>query len=701
MKGFTLFIFILISVNNLFSQNYILIWSDEFDGISLNTNVWTRETGGNGWGNNEWQYYTDRTDNSFLQDGLLHIVAKEESYGGKDYTSARLITKDKKYYKYGKIEARLKLPFGQGIWPAFWTLGQSISSVGWPACGEIDIMEMVGGSGRENTIHGTAHWDDNGHKQYGQSYTLSSGTFSDDFHIFSIEWTPTFIKWYVDGILYNTMNTTPAYLSELQEEHFILLNVAVGGNWPGYPDSTTQFPQEMLIDYVRVYADESKVPNVSISQPAGVVNLQQNDSLEIVANVSFLGIIEKVRFYQGSGLIGETKVPPYKMNWTNLYPGEYLITAEAITSEGYTNLSSGKSVIVEETPTTSPYLGYLNKIPGLIEAEEFDLDGLSLGYSDTDAINQGGKFRLDTGVDIETCFDDYGNFNVGWMIPGEFLKYKVFVKETGEYDFIFRIASLNGGGKLSVFYGGTKIIDNAEIPSTGGHQNWIDVTVNNVSLNEGESELSLNVISGGFNLNYFEVCKTNSSEEINVLSPTGTSVLSAGSIINIKWETNKVKEVKIGFSSDNGGSWQFVSNLSNAKLGVERWRSPVTDSDECLIMIIDASNATLFDITEPFTLTTSTSISDQIEEFGYKLFDNYPNPFNPSTIISFTIPFSGTVNLKIFNSLGELVKSEVFSNLNSGNHQYNFNAAELTSGIYYYSLISGNFKETKKMLLLK
>ncbi len=250
-----IFSFVVFLTSNLYSQNWQLVWSDEFDSTSLNLNNWTRETGGHGWGNNELQYYTSREDNSYIEDGKLIIKAIEENYSSNSYTSARLKTQNKKLFQYGKIEARIKLPFGQGIWPAFWMLGKNITSVGWPACGELDIMEMIGGSNRENTVHGTAHWEYNGHAQYGDSYTLSSGTFADDFHTFRVDWYPNFIKWYVDDIQFNALNITSSTLSEFRQEFFIILNLAVGGNWPGYPNSTTTFPQYLEVDYVRVYQD--------------------------------------------------------------------------------------------------------------------------------------------------------------------------------------------------------------------------------------------------------------------------------------------------------------------------------------------------------------------------------------------------------------------------------------------------------------
>jgi beta-glucanase (GH16 family) len=229
-----------------------LVWQDEFDGTSVNSSNWTFETGGHGWGNNELQYY--RPENTKIQDGHLVITAKKESFMERDYTSSRMITKGKKEFQYGRIDIRASLPKGQGIWPALWMLGSNFGTVSWPACGEIDIMEMIGGAGRENTVHGTIHWQNAGqYAMYGKPFTLAAGNFNTKFFVFSIVWTETSIKWYVDNVLFNTVDITPADLSEFRQEYFLIFNVAVGGNWPGNPDATTTFPQHMIVDYVRVF----------------------------------------------------------------------------------------------------------------------------------------------------------------------------------------------------------------------------------------------------------------------------------------------------------------------------------------------------------------------------------------------------------------------------------------------------------------
>lgn len=240
-----------------------LVWSDEFNGTSVDTNNWTFEigTGVNGWGNSELQYY--RKENSTVSNGVLSIVAKKESYRGASYTSSRLITKGKKEFQYGRFEARVKLPKGQGIWPAFWTLGSDIDQVNWPNCGEIDILEMVGGGSggdssemRDDTVVSSIHYSqtDGSHMNKGNVYTLSSGIFADDYHIVSMVWDANYIYYFMDGVQYGAQQITDAdRYDQFHKKHYVLLNLAVGGVWPGYPDRYTVFPQTYYIDYVRVY----------------------------------------------------------------------------------------------------------------------------------------------------------------------------------------------------------------------------------------------------------------------------------------------------------------------------------------------------------------------------------------------------------------------------------------------------------------
>jgi beta-glucanase (GH16 family) len=246
------------------SNGWTLVWSDEFngpDGSSFDRTKWVAETGGDGWGNQELEYYTNRSENASVHDGNLVIRALAEKYTGPDgvkrnYTSARLKTFGKFSQTYGRFEARIKIPYGQGMWPAFWMLGDDIDKVGWPACGEVDIMENAGKE--PAIIHGSIHGPGYvGGAGIEAPYTLSAKQrFADDFHIFSIEWDTESISFYVDKDLYvrrTRANLQPGWKWVFDKPFFLILNLAVGGDWPGNPDETTVFPQTMLVDYVRVY----------------------------------------------------------------------------------------------------------------------------------------------------------------------------------------------------------------------------------------------------------------------------------------------------------------------------------------------------------------------------------------------------------------------------------------------------------------
>jgi len=230
-----------------------LVWSDEFDGTSLDTNVWNVEVNGDGGGNNELQYYVNDSDNINVSDGTLKITAKKEAYGGKAYTSGRINTKGKKTFKYGRIEAKMKLPSFTGSWPAFWMLGANYDSVGWPNCGEIDIMEAINA---ESAVHGTLHWGvNNNEASRGGSLT---GVDRTEWHTYAIEWSETSITWYVDNNAYNTLAISSAeQMTEFQAEQFLIFNLAIGGNWPGFTVDDSAFPNNstMEVDYVRVYQD--------------------------------------------------------------------------------------------------------------------------------------------------------------------------------------------------------------------------------------------------------------------------------------------------------------------------------------------------------------------------------------------------------------------------------------------------------------
>jgi beta-glucanase (GH16 family) len=244
------------------SAAWKLVWADEFDGPDgspPDPKVWSAEQGGGGWGNNELEFYTNRIQNAYLEGGNLVIEARKERYGTRDYSSARLVTRGSAAWTFGRFEIRAKLPKGQGVWPAIWMMPDTLKYGGWPLGGEIDIMELLGHA--PATVYGTLHWG-NPHLSSGKSFTLNNvPDFSEEFHVFALEWQPGELRWYVDGVQYHTVTqwSTSApgavFPAPFDQPFYMILNVAVGGNWPGSPDATTVFPQKMLVDYVRVYQE--------------------------------------------------------------------------------------------------------------------------------------------------------------------------------------------------------------------------------------------------------------------------------------------------------------------------------------------------------------------------------------------------------------------------------------------------------------
>jgi len=242
------------------SSELSLVWEDNFDGAaeqSPESASWVFDIGTD-WGNNQLEYDTDRPTNvSTDGQGNLLIIAREESFQGSNYTSGRITTQNKFTKKFGRIEARIQLPWGQGIWPAFWLLGESFETVGWPQCGEIDIMEYRGQE--PSTIHGTVHGPGySGGNGFTKRYDLPNSRFDTGFHVFAIEWSEISIDWYVDDKIYHTVS--PSDLNGawvFNQPFFIILNLAVGGGYVGPPNSSTVFPQTMIIDWVRVYSESS------------------------------------------------------------------------------------------------------------------------------------------------------------------------------------------------------------------------------------------------------------------------------------------------------------------------------------------------------------------------------------------------------------------------------------------------------------
>jgi len=259
-------------------EGYYLVWNDEFDEEQIDSQKWTFETGDGtdfglprGWGNNELQIYTSNEENARVgRDGdVSALIITALKHGPNDYTSARLTTKGLFSMRFGRIDVRAKLPRSKGIWPAIWMLGDNITEVNWPGCGEIDIMEMLGHDPYK--IFGTVHYVD-GENRKGENqgvYETSGPGFSEGYHVFTLVWTPETLSFLVNGVKYHEV-VIEDDMKEFLRSFYLILNVAVGGYWPGYPDASTTFPQHMYVDYVRVFAKEGFTP-----PPPPVLNIEE------------------------------------------------------------------------------------------------------------------------------------------------------------------------------------------------------------------------------------------------------------------------------------------------------------------------------------------------------------------------------------------------------------------------------------------
>jgi beta-glucanase (GH16 family) len=356
------------------AQTYNLVWADEFNG-SISSS-WKFETGGGGWGNNEKQYY--QASNATVTSTDLVITAKKENVGGMPYTSARMKTDGLKSFTYGRMEARIKVPLGQGLWPAFWMLGSNIGTVGWPKCGEIDIMEQVNADSR---TYGTAHWDNNGHAQYGQNIAMSANTY----HVYSVEWSPTAIKWFMDGTQYNVMDITNGVggTDEFQRPFFLLLNLAVAGDWPGQTVDESKLPAQMFVDYVRVYQLGSTPPATGSS-----VTLQAES-----ANVNNGMVVEGCS--EGGQDMGYIDAGDYLV-WNNInfpttgaYKIEYRVASGA---NGGTISSDMNAGTIQLGNTTIPGTG---------------------GWQNWTTVSK--TVNINAGTYNFACFAQTGGYNLNWV----------------------------------------------------------------------------------------------------------------------------------------------------------------------------------------------------------------------------------------------------------------------------------------------
>jgi beta-glucanase (GH16 family) len=478
------------------SAQWQLVWSDEFNGSIGPDWVFETGTGDWGWGNNEQQFY--RAENISVVNGALRIQARRENYGGMNYTSGRMKTQGRRSFQYGKIEARISMPSFMGVWPAFWMLGTNISQVGWPACGEIDIMEHINTGGE---IHGTMHWDDGGqHASYGG--VTSTGITS--YHVYSIEWDPQYIRWFVDGnkfheaLIEGGVNST----NELHNSFFLLLNMAIGGEWPGYNIDNNAFPADMLVDYVRVYEASGSEGNITVRARG----TSGSESVQLRVNNNVVSTWTMSAGYQN-----------------------YTASGSGTVSVHFTNDASGRDVQVDyvqidgvtyqaENQTTNTGV-YQNGSCGGSNSEWLHCNG----YIQIGSGSGGSTIRIEAenyanmlGVQTENCSE--GGQNVGWIDAGDWIVWNANILSSGIHTIEYRVASLNGGGVIQFEKaGGTPVYGTLNVPGTGGWQNWTTVK-HTVNLSAGQQQVAIYAPSGGYNINWLQITAGYKSAEFEEIS---------------------------------------------------------------------------------------------------------------------------------------------------------------------------------------
>ncbi len=566
----------------LSAQNcYELVWNDEFNYTGLpDSTRWVFEEGGNGWGNNELQYYTSkRPENAFVENGHLTITARKEDFQNNQYTSARLITYPLHSWQYGKIEARIKLPFGQGIWPAFWMLGDRFfEGTPWPLCGEIDIMEMIGGGeGRDDRVYGTMHYGDinDRHAEYGGNYQLSEGIYADTFHVFAVEWTPTQIKWYVNGIQYHIASLTQNYLTEFHNDFFILLNLAVGGNWPGSPSSSTVFPQKMQVDYVRVYQNNNQPEitgdtlvnkaqknlifktvesedftyNWSVPDDAKIIKGQGTNAISVTwgcnpgdvvcelsanckdyilslpvktENIKVTGN-EKLGVFSNNNLFTVPELDSSEYYWEVpddvSFEGRKDTNSVSLTwgnTEGYVKVSVNNNCGIE---ADSIFVSIVEQLPYPDPQTPHEIPGIieAINY-DTGgegfAYHDSDPENKGTGSRQDEGVDtepNDGGENIGFIYPGEWVEYTVRVEKTDNYTAALRVASLNGGGQMEIHFNDEVRTGKIDIPRTGSWTGFTTIYLQAIQLYDTDTIMKLHFNIGEFNISRIAFNNTGTS----------------------------------------------------------------------------------------------------------------------------------------------------------------------------------------------
>ncbi len=739
-----LLIGVMLAPNLLAQSSWELIWNDEFDYTGLpDSSLWSYDVGGHGWGNGEDQYYTEnREENARVDGDHLVIEARKEDWSGRSYTSARLVSKYKGDWTYGRIEVRAQLPSGRGTWPAIWMLptDSHYGNGGWPDTGEIDIMEHVGFD--QDLIHATIHTDAYNHMintQRGGSKRVSG--VSDNFHIYAVEWSPRKMVFSVDGDEFWTYSKG---LSNWQGWPFdldfhLIMNIAIGGAWGGVQGiDDSIFPQQMLVDHVRVYR-YIDFPQVTLAAPA---TLEAGETAVITGtSVDPDGRILRVNLYQGDGLLETITGGASEWSWSasNVSEGCYKLRAEATDDGGWTSSTDTQPLTVGNSCTdNAPYLMSPHPIQDRIEAEYFDLGGPGVAYRDISPTNEGGGIRLDEGVDVFPTTDGIG-YHIGNTARREWVTYTVHVDQAGIYDLQVRLASQATQVSFSLEFDGVDKIGVFTHQSPSDDFRTVRViTEDGIELDEGTQVMKLQFYSGVPKVNWLKFrlrSPTDNtmkegielSEMADGSAVTTLSVLEAGSqTYYVKLTSEPSADVIVAITGHDGtdlvldNDGDASTDFSGLTFTMENWNTAQAvmmtaavdgDGDDDMVTLVHTASSSdmaydsvSVNLEVTVTDVTQTNLEDANElPKEIALDQNYPNPFNPSTSIRFALPESETVTLRVYDTLGRPAATLLDQKPHTaGTHTVRFDGAGLASGVYLYRLeVGASVLMTRYMQLIK
>jgi beta-glucanase (GH16 family) len=718
-------------VSFLKAQTFQLVWSDEFNGSSLDQSIWSFQLGQF---NDCVHYCTDLPTNTAVADGKLQLIALEESYQGYDYTASVIKTKHTVNWRYGRIEARIKLPATNGFVPAFWLLPEDEQYGWWPASGEIDIMEHP--TNEVTTIYGTIH------SEAYNSFTGSGprGGTTDiadaetDFHLYAIEWTPEKIDFFVDNQNYYTFNNEHTGYQTWPFDHpfYIILNMAVGGAWVGNPTSSTVFPAIMEVDYVRVYQNFEDItfygpdyimpntkallysaPNISgMEYEWSVPNTAQITAGQSTRQINvdwglFTGTVQLL-----STINNESRLIKYPVEMSNnmLKNSDFEKGAKYWNKSAYYPADADFTISTQDVQSGERSL-FINVISPGVNPWDIQLSQTNLELESGQTYQASFWAKSETNSEITAAIINATNFLL--YTSKTFQLTNIWT----QYDFTFT-APENVIGLFNIDMGGhtgSYHLDDFQLNIPAAET---DNQVNNADFSLGDALWSLNtyypaVAQGSIIDGEYAVSITNGGNY-----PWDIHLGQAGFIIE------KGKEYELSFDAyasapreltpivgKNSEPWTVYTNIENILISPYRKTysysfimNETSDTEARLGFDIGVSSDDVFIdnvLLSNGTLPIYVDEKNNSSISSFQLFQNWPNPFNPSTIIKYSVPKTSQVQIKVFDVLGEEIETLAKEEKPAGTYELNWNAANLPSGIYFYQLKAGEFINTKKMILLK